>query len=261
MNIMDHTIEISRGTVVGIGKIRIPKTKEYNYDIPMLSFLVIKEKDESFVSICIQLQLDGYATTEDIAIVNMIDHIKHFLKVNFTKLPIDEVWSKLKDLYHIDNNVIELWNAYHDIQLNLAAKRISIDNIHDIIGYINLLDNNKTELPNYYNDWNNKMKCVTEWNFYQEHYDEINEKYCGKDILILGNKVIGVYDDPRTTTYSELLENIPYSLEVHIPDKNLYIPPIVTTTEEDGINSLEKYSLIIDASQWRKAYKVNEQNE
>ena len=68
---MNQQIKVSRGEVIGIGKIKIPKTREFNHEIPLLSFLSIKESDNSFISTCIHLRIDGYGKTEEKADENM----------------------------------------------------------------------------------------------------------------------------------------------------------------------------------------------
>jgi hypothetical protein len=137
---MNQIVKISRGTVVGIGKVKIPRTQEFNYEIPMLSFLVVEDKNGKFVSSCIHLRIDGYGTADDIAVENMIDNIKYFLNVNFSRLSIDDAWFNLKDLSHTDDNVItELWNAYHDVQFNLAAMGIPTDSVEILKKRINQL--------------------------------------------------------------------------------------------------------------------------
>ena len=48
----------------------------------------------------------------------------------------------------------------------------------------------------------------TEWEFYENNRDELVEKYCGKYIVISGNKVISVYDD-ENVAYFETAKTIP----------------------------------------------------
>jgi len=127
---MEQTVKISRGNVVGIGKVKIPRTQDFNHEIPMLSFLVIQETDGGFVSTCIHLQIDGYGKTDNAAVQDMIDNAAYFLKANFSRLSIDEAWFNLKNLCRDDSATItELWNAYRDVQFNLAALGIPTDNI------------------------------------------------------------------------------------------------------------------------------------
>ena len=124
---MSQTVMVSRGKVVGIGKVKIPRTAEFGYEIPMLSFLVIEEADGGFVSSCMHLQIDGYGLADDAAVENMISSINGLLRSNFSRLSIDDAWQNLKDLSHVDNDTMELWNAYRDVQFNLAAMGIPTD--------------------------------------------------------------------------------------------------------------------------------------
>jgi hypothetical protein len=126
---MNQAVRVSRGTVVGIGKVKIPRTQEFYHEIPMLSFLVIEEAHNSFISSCMHLQIDGYGSADDDAVDDMITNINGFLKVNFSKLSIDDAWHNLKDLSHVDQETMELWNAYRDIQFDLAAVGIPTDSV------------------------------------------------------------------------------------------------------------------------------------
>ena len=129
---MNQIIKVSRGNVVGIGKVKIPRTSEFNYEIPMLSFLVIEEAKENFISSCMHLQIDGYGIADDIAVDNMINNIDNFLKVNFSKLSKEDAWLNLMDLSHVDNETMELWNAYRDVQFNLASMGIPTDSVDNL---------------------------------------------------------------------------------------------------------------------------------
>ncbi|WP_461256330.1 DUF5678 domain-containing protein [Treponema sp. R80B11-R83G3] len=48
----------------------------------------------------------------------------------------------------------------------------------------------------------------TEWEFYENNRDELVEKYCGKYIVISGEKVISAYDDEKIA-YRETIKSIP----------------------------------------------------
>ena len=124
---MESAVKVSRGTVVGIGKVKILRTTEFNYEIPMASFIVIEEAENSFISSCITFCLDGYGKAEDLAVENMIKHINSFLKTNFTQMNKEDAWYNLKDLACIDEDNTELWNAYRHVQYDLAAAGIPTD--------------------------------------------------------------------------------------------------------------------------------------
>jgi len=48
----------------------------------------------------------------------------------------------------------------------------------------------------------------TEWKYYEYHRDELVEKYCGKFVVISGDKVVAAYDDEKTA-YRETIKTIP----------------------------------------------------
>ncbi|MCL2194151.1 MAG: hypothetical protein FWB78_12255 [Treponema sp.] len=118
---MNQTVKISCGKVVGIGKVKIPRTTELDYDIPMLSFLIFEGVDGGFVSSCVHLKIDGYGAAGDVAVDNMIDSINSFLKSNISKLPADDAWQHLMEFGHIEDDTIKLWNTYRGFQFGLAA--------------------------------------------------------------------------------------------------------------------------------------------
>ena len=47
-----------------------------------------------------------------------------------------------------------------------------------------------------------------EWEFYENNRDELVEKYCGKYVVISGDKVIASYDDQKIA-YRETIKTIP----------------------------------------------------
>jgi hypothetical protein len=48
----------------------------------------------------------------------------------------------------------------------------------------------------------------SEWEFYENNRDELVEKYCGKYVVISGNKVVSAYDDQKTA-YRETIKTLP----------------------------------------------------
>jgi hypothetical protein len=47
-----------------------------------------------------------------------------------------------------------------------------------------------------------------EWEFYENNRDELVTKYCGKYVVISGNKVVSAYDDEKIA-YRETVKRIP----------------------------------------------------
>jgi len=129
---VNRTVRVSRGNVVGIGKVKIPKTQEFNYEIQLLSFLDIQESETSFIATCIHLHIDGYGKTIEEAEEDMVESVYYFLCENFRKLPYENAWDNLFDLYKSDEWSNELWNAYHEVQIHLSMKGIPTDNITSV---------------------------------------------------------------------------------------------------------------------------------
>jgi hypothetical protein len=148
---VNRTVRVSRGNVVGIGKVKIPRTQEFNYEIQLLSFLDIQESENSFISTCIHLHIDGYGKSIEEAEEDMVENVYYFLCENFRKLPYENAWDNLFDLYKSDEWSNELWNAYHEVQIHLSMNRMPTDNI------ANLLDRLK-ELEERIKEWETKVK-------------------------------------------------------------------------------------------------------
>jgi len=119
---MSQSIKVSRGEVIGIGKFKIPRTEKFNYEIPPLSFLRIKDDEDTYISTCIHLHIDGYGKTEDEADRNMMKKSSFFLSQNFCKLSIEDAWDNLRDLFKSDDWSNELWDAYHEYQIQLSME-------------------------------------------------------------------------------------------------------------------------------------------
>lgn len=137
---MNRVVKISRGNVVGIGKVKIPRTQEFNYEIQLLSFLDIQESENSFIATCIHLHIDGYGKTIEEAEEDMVENIYYFLCENFRKLPYEDAWDNLMDLFKSDDWSNELWNAYHEAQIHLSMVGTSTDNITNLSARLKILE-------------------------------------------------------------------------------------------------------------------------
>jgi hypothetical protein len=148
---VNRTVKVSRGNVVGIGKVKIPRTQEFNYEIQLLSFLDIQESEASFISTCIHLRIDGYGKTIEEAEEDMVENVYYFLCENFKKLPYENAWDNLLDLYKSDEWSNELWDAYHEVQIRLSIMGKPTDNIASLL-------NRLTELEDRIKEWENRVK-------------------------------------------------------------------------------------------------------
>jgi hypothetical protein len=133
-------ILINRGEVIGIGKVKIPRTHDLQYEIPMFTFLVIKESEDSYISTCIHLRIDGYGKTVEEARNDMAEDIYHFLCQNFKKLSFDNAWDNIKSLYAVDDWSNELWNAYHEAQIQISIQGRSTDNVASCLEQLKRLE-------------------------------------------------------------------------------------------------------------------------
>jgi hypothetical protein len=137
---MNEAICVSRGEVVGIGKVKMPKTQEFNHEIQLLSFLVIKESENSYISTCIHLHIDGYGKSVEDSCHDMFENIYYFLCKNFEKFSLEDAWNNLEDLFMSDPWSCELWDAYHKVQIQLSIQGISTDNTENLLKRIKQLE-------------------------------------------------------------------------------------------------------------------------
>ena len=140
-----ETITTTRGRVRGIGELTVSSTALP--EIPLLSFIVIKMEDTderfpvfTYVSTCIQLQMDGYGETVEEAIKDMCNHCAEYLETLFTDEKCKQyAWRNLHELFHLDETSLELQNAYNHARLNLAEQGKYIDNTSTLMATINTL--------------------------------------------------------------------------------------------------------------------------
>ncbi|WP_461255363.1 ImmA/IrrE family metallo-endopeptidase [Treponema sp. R80B11-R83G3] len=143
---MSKTISITRGSIVGIGKVKIPKTKELNQEIQLLSFLDIKKSENLFISTCIHLRIDGYGETAEEAEEDMVENVYYFLCQNFKNLSLNDAWENLKMLLKSDEWSSELWDAYHEAQIQLSISGKTTDNIISLLERLKSLEDRVKEL-------------------------------------------------------------------------------------------------------------------
>jgi len=125
--IEESELETSRGKVIGIGRIKIPKII-FNHEIPLLSFIVTKKDDGSFISTCIHLQMDGCGKTAKEARIDMVNNVLYLLRENFTAERYGKTfWLNLYRFFKANQNTCVLWDKYHLVQLMLAERGITTD--------------------------------------------------------------------------------------------------------------------------------------
>jgi len=128
MQIEKSKLESVRGRVIGIGRVKIPKMTDFNYEIPLLSFVVIEKENGGYVSSCIHLQIDGYGKTDEDAQIDMLDNILYYLDVNFNDEHCkDSCWANILDLFEANESSSALWDRYHAFQIMLAERGHAAD--------------------------------------------------------------------------------------------------------------------------------------
>jgi hypothetical protein len=183
---MSQPIKVSRGEVVGIGKFKIPRTEAFDYEIQLLSFLSIKEAENSFISTCIHLHIDGYGKTEDEADENMVKNASFFLSQNFSKLSIKDAWDNLSDLFKSDDWSNELWTAYHEFQIQLSMQgKQMMDPVAELFSnFLQLMKliSKEKELKN----WESKLEKTRKELESRESYLETRESELENRINMMG---------------------------------------------------------------------------
>jgi len=144
---VNRIVRISRGNVVGIGKLKVFPSNTLPYEIPMLSFLVVQEQENTYSSICIHLHIDGDGASPEEARENMKDHIIEFLYENFKGNRAEgPAWDHLKELFKIDDTTRELWDAYRTSQIKYSQDGIQTDITSELLDRIERLHNQISRL-------------------------------------------------------------------------------------------------------------------
>jgi len=146
---MNQTVKVSRGVVVGIGKLKVFPSNKLPFEIPMLSFLVIHEQANTYTAICMHLHIDGDGASPEEARENMKDHVIEFLYDNFKgERAKDAAWDYLNELFQIDDYSHELWNAYRTSQVKCSKEGIHTDVTSELLDRIEKLENQINKLRN-----------------------------------------------------------------------------------------------------------------
>jgi hypothetical protein len=147
MQIGNSELKTARGEVMGIGRVKFTKTSWFNYEIPLLSFIVIKKIDGTFVSTCIHFRIDGYGDTAENAQSDMADNIWYFLSENFNnKKCKGKCWLNMYELSKGDEISTILWDKYHAVQFMLAERGITMDKYMQLQEKIAELESNVKKL-------------------------------------------------------------------------------------------------------------------
>ena len=103
-----NELKVNSGIVVDIGRFKILRNDQRLYDIPVLSFVIIKKSEVSYICMCIQLHIAGHGNTCDSAKKEMFENVVGLLGSD----------SKFEESLFIDSATTDrLWDAYYAIQL------------------------------------------------------------------------------------------------------------------------------------------------
>jgi len=158
MQIPESKLKTIRGKTIGIGRVKIPKTSDFDYEIPLLSFIIIeKEGNDGYVSSCIHLQIDGYGKTVEDAQFDMLDNILYFMDTNFNGEDDKEhCWENILDLFESNEDTCVLWDKYHAFQIMLAERGHATDRysqlLKNLANRIEALEDRVTELEKQMNN-------------------------------------------------------------------------------------------------------------
>lgn len=69
-----------------------------------------------------------------------------------------------------------------------------------------------------------------EFEFYENNKTEIRERYLGKQIVIVGNEIVGAYDDIDEAYQEAIRAYVPgtfmiHDVPIHIEDEVVYLSP------------------------------------
>jgi hypothetical protein len=127
----DLQILTPRGTVVGIGRMKIHKAPEqgFDYEIPLLSSIGVKRKDgRGYIATCIHLLIDGYGDTMSEANDDLARNVRSYLIENFRCAEDkDDAWKNLNEIYKSTSEKGLLWDKYHETEISLASRGIPAD--------------------------------------------------------------------------------------------------------------------------------------
>jgi hypothetical protein len=138
---MDKKIMTPRGEVASIGEFKFLYSKEFPYEIPRLSYIIIKESEKTYASTCIDLHIDGDGATPKEANKNMGYNVFEFLRANFIERRAkDPSWDFLVELFSIDDNSKVLWDAYNKFKLSLSKRGIVTDAATVLVDYVQRLN-------------------------------------------------------------------------------------------------------------------------
>lgn len=115
-------LKTERGTLIGCGYLYNHITDDFKWCIPEMPFFVTKGEEDYYIATNCGLVLDGYGSTADNAISDMISNSAYFLKTNFVGTVADSAWDNLLDLRMSNEQTKRLRDHFHIIQLHIYSQ-------------------------------------------------------------------------------------------------------------------------------------------
>jgi hypothetical protein len=119
-------LQTDRGAVIGIGKLRSLGYEKFR--MPWFSFIVMQRTKKeagwehgTFVSTCLNLQLDGYGSTAEEAYKEMIDRVMHYIETLFKDRDPDIGWDNIFSLGRM-GQLDDLWDKFRLGEILLAKE-------------------------------------------------------------------------------------------------------------------------------------------
>jgi len=112
----------------------------------------------------IDLHIDGDGTTPDKAEENMGKNVFEFLCVNFANNRGDgPAWDYLTELFQIDDNSKESWDAFSRFKLDLAKEGIKTDLASELMERVSVLKEEIDKLTNLDTTKEEELKVLRIW--------------------------------------------------------------------------------------------------
>jgi hypothetical protein len=178
----NEKVMTARGEVVAIGELKVRKSKEFPYEIPRLSYIVVQEAENIYASTCIDLHVDGEGATLDEASENMGKNVYAFLRINFADNRGDGPgWDYLKELSAIDENTQETWNAFNFLKIELSQKGEKTDLAAKLVENVSALRKKVARLTNLNQHKEKEIRVLRSANKRQkqeiERFDQEKQKF------------------------------------------------------------------------------------
>lgn len=125
--------DVTKENLVGIGKIKFYPVSYHNYNMPVLHYLVIKEEDQTYSAICIELRIEANAKTVKLVRDLIVKTSEEYINNIFSRAPsVNEAYNFLIELSETDDSNANHWSIYRWCQLKLSQQGVVTDIILEL---------------------------------------------------------------------------------------------------------------------------------